>query len=150
MHVKFWQILSKFRLQPVMIPVCTGISYIISCSYEPKQEFWKSHSVSVPVFGRIICFRSYPTLTRWLIIVYSPSTTPSLEWTQSTKWKHESKSRLESSSSRKKLHISWNFFRYLSQWSFPVSGNEIRDFLNEDLPYHGKYKYKVCQKIKQN
>ena len=53
-----------------MIPVCTGISYIISASYEPEPEFWKAipvpvnrnrNSGSVPVSGRIIRFRSYPT-----------------------------------------------------------------------------------------
>ena len=52
-----------------MIPVFTGISYIISGSYKPEPEFLKAIPVrvnrnrnfdSVPVCGRIIRFRSYP------------------------------------------------------------------------------------------
>ena len=35
------QIIFTFQLQPVMIPVFSGFSYIISGSYELEQEFLK-------------------------------------------------------------------------------------------------------------
>ena len=56
-----------------MIPVFTGISYIISDSYEPEPEFQKAnpfvvnrnrYSGSVPVSGRVIQFWPYPILRK--------------------------------------------------------------------------------------